>query len=336
MRRIAFCVVMLGSCASSSSTPRVTLEARPVARRPPKPETLCGHVMQEQRDAMMRAITDSRTASPSAWKDVSDEEIAKLVTHQGIGIACFLFPGGAWALEIVSHTLHPEYRSLEVTLAPAAYTDGHRVASTDEIHAGYGAMFTAASAALASDYDGDGVPELYVHTFEEGVEGGHTEEGALYTLTHGTVTKYAAAASLEDVGAPRDVDGDGRLDLPTSAGIRLVDRDTCEFPGEWKPADFIAHSRQDGTFSIDDDVAKRFARGWCPSAPAVVATPKDALCARLWVRTAADIAQARKAIACVPFDCQAYFDGRPQTSGATLDCNSRLDVFDAKVPFTLP
>jgi hypothetical protein len=205
------------------------------------------------------------------------------------------------------------------------------------VRTGYGADFTTATASLASDYDADGIPELYVHTYEGGVEGGHSEESFLYTRLRGAVTIYPPAGSLADIGAPKDVDGDGRLDLPTSAGIRIDGPVECQGKSDWDAAVFIAHALPDGRFSTNDAVAKKFARNWCPAAPAKVSSVTDAVCARLWASTPQTMAAARKlAMSCVRWDCNLEIANKPQPKGASADCEPRQNAFEATVPFTLP
>ena len=152
------------------------------------------------------------------------------------------------------------------------------------------------------------------------------------------IAKYAPAEALKlTFGKPHDVDGDGRLDLPTNANIRLVEDISCGYPSEWKGAKFVAHSLANGSFSMDDDVAKKFARAWCPQSPPKIEKTIDAACARLWARSPAEIAAARKRVAaCVPWDCAAEMNQQPQPAHAERLCGPRIQAFDATPPFTLP
>lgn len=216
-----------------------------------------------------------------------------------------------------------------------AYVDDKRLASSKTLDEEY-SMLGTPTASLASDYDGDGVPELYVHTFKpEPDTGGHVEAGELFTIASGAVAKLAATAQLRDIGTPVDVDGDGLLDLPTSAGIRMSGEISCKAGmADWKPARFIAHAQPGGRFSLDDAVAKKFALAWCPSPPANITTPADAVCAHLWSTPEAAPALAKR-ITCTPWDCKAEAQGKPQLPTAARDCASRADALTEPVPFTL-
>lgn len=305
---------------------------------PPPAVDICARVMREQRSKLTLAIADERKKNAAGWKEVTDDEMMKLLSPpNGVGVTCLAFPDGAWALEVVSFTFYPEWRSFAAQLAAVAYVGTTRAQSANTMGTGYGGMFTMATASLASDYDGDGAPELYVNVYEEGVEGGHAEEGSLYTSARGTVKAYPPAAPLMDLGAPKDVDGDGRLDLPTSAGIRIEGPVECQGKSDWDAAAFIAHALPDGRFSTNDAVAKKFARAWCPAPPTKVSSVTDAVCAHLWASTPQTMAAARKlATSCVRWDCALEFANKPQPKDASAGCESRQNAFEASVPFTLP
>src|SRR6185503_16657056 len=77
---------------------------------------------------------------------------------------------------------------------------------------------------LVSDYDGDGIPELYVRTDEEGVEGGHDTESWVLTLRDGAIREYAPAKGFGTIDTPVDDDDDGLVDLPVSLGVHWIER----------------------------------------------------------------------------------------------------------------
>jgi len=188
---------------------------------------------------------------------------------------------------------------------------------------------------LVSDYDGDGIPELYVRTDEEGVEGGHDTESWVLTLRDGAIREYAPAKGFGTIDTPVDDDDDGLVDLPVSLGVHWIERQCMRKP-ELHPASFLAHALPDGKFSTTDAVATRHLNGWCPGMPGRIATAEDALCARLRTKPA-DRAKVRARIAakCVPWDCAAELEGNPQKDGADHACNDMLDTFDQETTLSL-
>ncbi len=346
-RLLALPLAIACACGAPPSTPSKTvtlLRIAPLADKPdaaapvPPPVDTCTRVMREQRSKHALAIANERKANADEWKAVSDDEMMELLSPpNGVGVTCLPFPGGAWALEVTGLSFYPQWSSFDAQLTAVVYVGDKRAQSFTPIRTGYGGDFTRATSALASDYDGDGVPELYVHTYEAGVEGGHSEEGLLYTRGRGVVTPYAPADSLPDLGTPKDVDGDGRLDFPTSAGIRLEGPVECQGKADWDAATFIGHALPDGRFSTNDAVAKKLVRTWCPAPPTKVSSPTEALCARLWASTPQALSAARKlATSCVRWDCNLEAADKPQPKGASADCEPRQKAFEAKVPFTLP
>lgn len=298
---------------------------------------VCATVLEEQRTALRESVARDRKASPDQYKDVHDDGALVKAALDASGTACFAFRGGAWSLELQGE-LHvdPLGKNAHGSLVAVARIGASREEAPTALEIGFGVV----SAELAGDYDGDGVPEFYVDLHTMGPEGGESDDATIYTVDgHGKVVQYAPSASIDLSGAPFDADGDGRLDLPTSDKLALFGEATCEY---WKnygtTVPLLAHALPDGTFSIDDAVAKAWARKSCPTAPPTIGSTQDALCARLWATTPAEVtaARARVTSSCVQWDCDLEQKHKAQPRGATHDCDARKDTFDQAAPFTLP
>lgn len=121
--------------------------------------------------------------------------------------------------------------------------------------------------AKAFDYDGDGTPEVTILTRARPHEAREEVEGEMLTKKDGEIRRYAPSEDFDFIGM-RDVDGDGRDDLDIGSA----------FEGEITPCGLdgthitvgphrFAHSKKDGTFTLEDDVAKAQMRAACPEKP---------------------------------------------------------------------
>ena len=305
------------------------------ASPPPTPPDRCVDYRRRLDARLHRAVAAVGDAGTTYGSEHWSEAALKRATSDA-GLECFSFARGAWWIEPGADL--DVQSSLLLTSAETihASVDGRALGpwSPDGsgIHVGYGGMPASLAATLVSDYDGDGVPELWVRTDEDGVEGGHFAESWIVTVHDGKIGEYAPAKGLGTIGTPVDVDGDGRLDLPVSLGVATV-RNMCFSKPDYEPADFLAHALPNGKFSTTDAVAMARMNRWCPAMPAKIATREDALCARLWAKTPADVKAARaKVTSCVQWDCSLG----TQPRGAALDGDARRETCDQKVPFTLP
>ena len=243
---------------------------------------------------------------------------------------CLPFARGAWTLEAAApNEWGPRW-------TPVAYVDGKRIASNKTLD-DQAMLGKPDVTSLASDYDGNGIVEMYVHTSAPDPEtGGHVEAGALFTVAGGAVDRLKGTSGLRDIGTPVDVDGDGLLDLPTSAGIRLSGDVTCKTAvADWKPARFLAHAQRGGVFSLDDAVAKKLVLTWCPAAPSAINNATDAVCAHLWA-TRETLPTLRAKVGCTPWDCKAEAQSTSQLPSAARDCAYRLQALEDAIPFSLP
>jgi hypothetical protein len=280
--------------------------------------------MATQRTMIAKAIADGRAKDPDWTEAEPPNAVAERM--KATGVACYPFSDGAWALELRNLTV-PHY-GWSGDLVPTVYQHGNRL-QAEAIQGGF-----ATFSSLATDFDGDGTPELFVAMYMTGPEGGESTAARILTVAGDAIAPYKPAESITITGDPVDVDGDGRLDLPTSHDVALVGAQSCDYSKDYgEVARFVAHTRPDGTFSTDDAVAKAFARKWCPASPASIQSVGDALCARLWSSTAQELAANRKRVsACVQWDCALA----TQPKGAIPDCEARQATFEQTMPFTFP
>jgi hypothetical protein len=191
------------------------------------------------------------------------------------------------------------------------------------------------------DYDGDGEAEVYVHAteYEKSVAAGGQEWAVVYAFKDGAIVPYAPASNLDLFGKLTDADGDGRPDLHSHANINVASgpADACREELQQYAPDFLVHSLSDGRFSRTDDVARAYARKWCPARPAVIAGVEDAGCARLWANTPQKLEseRARVAASCVEVD-RAKCESGAHAPNEVFECHLRSDAFAAEPPFTLP
>ncbi len=317
--------------ANVALAPVATIPRAPPAVPRPKVQ-ICERVLEGQRAALAALLADARKADPEL-KHSSDEKLLADWTSQS-GITCGPFRGGAWALELADPQANGEmvHGNLEIV----SYLGDARAVAKDPIAVMWGSI----TSRVVTDYDGDGVPEFYVDEHVDGPEGGSSEDAKIYAVDrNGAVVPYAPTAALSIVATPDDFDGDGRMDVPTSEGVYIGVGVTCDYYKNYADtARFLAHALPNGTFSTDDEVAKRYAKGTCPAPPTAIGSPADALCARLWASTPAERAAARKLVtsSCVQWDCDREKAGKPQPKKAARDCDARRDTFDQNMPLELP
>lgn len=226
---------------------------------------------------------------------------------------CMATPSGAWALSleslrrgspdgvgvvgrwVIAH-LAPD--GSRVTVAPAL-PDGQSgdVAATAENFSDLlGDAHLSIQPPQLHDYDRDGEPELIVQIDGHIHEGGSWHRGRVWTFRQGVVALYAPAANL-NIRDVQDVDRDGQPDLWTVGPFEA----TAQAPGapyELTGPRLVAHARADGTFALDDGVARAMAHKVCPTPPRrlivkrqetgvgesldLQATAINVVCARLW------------------------------------------------------
>ena len=139
------------------------------------------------------------------------------------------------------------------------------------------------------DFDGDGEDEVLIRLANAPGGRERVVAGHLWSFRDGVVSRYTRAPDL-DIEALRDVDHDGRPDLETFSPWQAPSRigSPCAPPVyRVHGRSLLAHALSNGTFSLDDEVAKAVARGSCATAPASFTLASDG------VRTVTSLACAR-------------------------------------------
>ncbi len=305
---------------------------------PPATASTCS-VFDVDLNSKLQAAVDARGDAGTQYgsEHWTPAKLREAVADSGLG--CLPFARGAWFVEPGAEIDVSSSLLVTTDARVRAMLDGKVIGPWSPLggmHVGYGGMPTSMTRRIVTDYDGDGVPELWIRTDEDGVEGGHFAASFILTVHDGKVTEYAPAEDLGEIKTPVDVDGDGRLDLPASLGLTIHDHGSCFGKADLAPADMLAHALADGTFSQMDDVAMAHVKKWCPAMPSTISTRTAALCARLWTLPA-NVKATRAGIAasCVPWDCAQELAGKPQKPSASVECSDMLDTFDQSVPLTL-
>jgi hypothetical protein len=226
--------------------------------------------------------------------------------------ACFPTPKGAWALDVGAARSTTDVR------------EGKRV--TVELKGSYHAVHLDADgrrsvgppipfvvdewqsfelAETLFDYDGDGEPELLLHTKTTEHTAAGTSSEVVFAAGGGAVRRYAPAAAFATTMSA-DIDSDGRPDLLYTGEEPFRLEGTSDTPHTSMISEllFAAHSLPDGHFSARDAAAVAYVREQCPLPPTSIvgddaaASVKNVHCARAWGISTADI-KAQVARDCV-------------------------------------
>lgn len=251
-----------------------------------------------QIEAAHRAVVTHVTASFGSAGD-AEAAFAKGLLNE---FRCVAGPTGAWAVTFDTLALDPKVSSVTVTgkltlgyydlvgtrlasVIPAPPFARSEVATTAEDNMSGDVSHGTSADLVAYDWSGDGRPEAFLLLTRRGGEHGLSQRGSAWTFDGRAVVEYAPAKGRLPLAA-LDVDGDGRLDLVTTPFAQAVDasRDWW-FNGPF----FVAHSLANGTFSANDDLAKKSALCSCSDRPSplVVRDELDDVaytvaCARVW------------------------------------------------------
>ena len=335
MRRTLLVLAVLATACPRASQP--TSEVRP---EPPiaKPAASGAPSAATPSTALCPAIS---AATKSAYKTAASKWLAdagQMPNHNWMGW-CADSAAGAWSIEMPDlaavHDAHEFEYTVESRFAIAFHPRAGAAVRyvPKDVYADYGIRIFKDP--WTYDYDGDGVPEIWIDSHEEGEEGHHEAILELLSFNGSAIVRYGPAAGITAAGA-RDVDGDGRPDLVIRAGYtESLEGCGSGFPYDTPEPWFIAHARADGTFSLDDAVAKDFVRKACPGRPAAITSSFDAVCARLWAKDLPK-ERARVVSSCTAWSCPATVAGTPQKKTAAEDCERRPRFFDRSPPFTLP
>jgi hypothetical protein len=245
---------------------------------------------------------------------------------------CFATPTGAWAVVVEDKAagateepfagrwmlLHIDSAGRRVSLAPKWPQVAGYLAYNDEqppacraapCNFGFsaGSVDTSLSSPVVFDLDRDGEPEIFLSASIAQHEGGTDTRSWLWTFRNGAIKPYAPAAKLE-IAAMADVDKDGTPDALLAPYEGESDNNPAAFSQPISGPRFLAHTLADGTFSTTDAAAEAYAKGQCPSKPEklIVMSSEDAVsgeaasltnavCARVWGASAADVTKAAEA-----------------------------------------
>jgi hypothetical protein len=187
---------------------------------------------------------------------------------------------------------------LDRPMGDARYLDA---AEVDCCSAGYGQG--APSIAFIHDQDGDGVPELGL-VANHYVEGTSWRASAIYRVRRGSLEMQTPSFD-----SASDFDGDGRLDLVTHDWHDVGESCGSGFPVEVAGAKYLGHAKQDGSYSFDDEVARKFSLAECPAGATTFEGFKSIWCGKLWGKTNSEL-QAMWAGHCVEDPCAGEDGGQ--------------------------
>ncbi len=254
----------------------------------------CRQVFERNHDVLARASGDCADADDfgPAVKRVRDGLLA--LVRDGPLSLCH--PGhGTWMVAVTSAALSaPAAESGKPCGASVTYTlvyvspNGERATSKPRTFDAFQDMKQESTFAAQFDFDGDGRDELVLDDLNWS-NGSLGETSAEVLRATGTaVDNYVVGFGFDETA---DVDGDGRPDFVSTKYFSAPG--TCGGPG--RPPDILGvpllvHSLPGGKFTMNDTVARRFARRECPTAPSQAGS--DPACARVWGRSVEDIARS--------------------------------------------
>lgn len=177
---------------------------------------------------------------------------------------CVASPGGVWSVQFKTFTVargdEPSITlRAEVVWRP---TTGAAARPAQFTLRSNSYAWETLSIAATGDYDGDGVPEVFVRTDGDEMEGAGSLTIKLYTARDGQARPYANAERFERIVEVTDADRDGRDDLVLPSPWTITD--SCGLEGITHDGPrVLAHALADGTFSTTDDVARAWAVRGC-------------------------------------------------------------------------
>lgn len=335
-------LALVASCTRTPTPPQPTTPpATATATTPDAAPTLATDASAAPVSLCDRALATHRAAIAGLPPDA--EQYREALGSFG---RCLETPRGAWVIGLASAqwVAQPEQQPFVRGRWAVAHVLRDGAAAQGPGHDDEWITHSRAELATAAlfDYDGDGEPELVLAVHTNAHESADGWSGEVLTFRDGAIAPYAPAAEIKPEQA-RDVDGDGRLDLLTRAPY--------EGNGDDSPSDFtylmqgpllLAHSLPDGTFSRDDEVAKRVAREACPARVAAVfprsapgsteLAPVAVVCARLWGLAPAAVTRAVTTRCASP---EEYGGGSPRRPHCG-DTRVLRRWIDARPPLTLP
>jgi hypothetical protein len=231
---------------------------------------------RDESPAVLKACKKLAERRERARKKIPDAEL-------GVVGVCEPSPRGAWALDVEeAKQLEPDPESGDPGGWEARYAlvyvlpDGRVARSPDvaDVVSSHQAEERGVSVIGTFDYDGDGASEIIVLQSSDYGGEEHYENTRVLTFKNNLVLPYVPAEGL-DISRVVDVDADGRPDLVIPSPVSVSG--PCGLDGQtFGGPSHVAHSRPDGTFSLDDAVAKEVVRKQCgPISHSVLAITRD-------------------------------------------------------------
>ncbi len=183
------------------------------------------------------------------------------------------------------------------------------------------------------DFDGNGESEIYVSaSFHH--EGDDEHDGHVWSFDGHAIVPYPGTATM-DIRTLEDVNADGRPDAILYETLDAGSSCGSGFPLTVDTPRFVAISNPDGSFDRDGAAARAYARTWCPSVPARIASAQDVVCARL--RGVSDaVVRQRINARTSPWDCGLEENDRPQRRrNASTAYHGIVAALRAVLPFRL-
>jgi hypothetical protein len=190
------------------------------------------------------------------------------------------------------------------------------------------------------DFDGDGEDEFVVTGTAHVSEGSDRAFAQAWAVGRKgsppwAIVDYELRGTFHDYYEVVDFDGDGRPDLMTHGPYEAPStRHTCSaYPRTDYGPPLLAHSLANGTFSIDDAVAERYALRSCPRKPPSLLDPPRAgarsdehallnvVCARMWGETEAEV------VGRIKTEC-----GLPAPKGACVEAGPEMIKEQGPIP----
>jgi hypothetical protein len=292
--RFLFLAAVLGGCHEPPPkvTGSVTLTPVASSTEAPPPPDFCKTVIA-QNDALLAKPGGSCDEYAAQEKDVR----AKIPedTKGGFFHTCHVGKG-TWAVRVTTVALGAPAGEAGGCGWSAKYewifqpTGGPAVARSGEgewMH--FPDTQTTSESSTFFDYNGDGTDEAIVSEATWGNGGGGDETWQVMRADGPVIARFNPGFAFDGVV---DADGDGRPDLLEGAYFHVM-CDQGLAPQMTKGVAVLHHSLANGTFSMTDDVARRWSVTSCPSAmPSHTEEGECALhasCQRVWGRSPDEI-----------------------------------------------
>jgi hypothetical protein len=225
----------------------------------------------------------ARACAAMAADNAVDDEARALRPYLGpLASTCIPTETGAWAFRVASAGPANERPPVAlVHLGPDRRIDAQT--SSDLLDVGGDCNSFGDDEVVVrpvADYDGDGHSEIFVGVHQWGSHHAECISNRIFSLTDGGgIEEMVVTAAGHYLAGVEDVDHDGLEDLLVDIFVADV-VDCYGQTSRERGLSLLAHALPDGSFSMTDEVARRYARARCPTPPTTLAGEVE--CARLW------------------------------------------------------